>query len=29
VPESIRSRVVQLAGILGVDATPVKGNPVQ
>jgi hypothetical protein len=26
VPETIRSRVVQLAGILGVDATPVKGN---
>jgi hypothetical protein len=26
VPETIRSRVVQLAGILGVDATPAKGN---
>jgi hypothetical protein len=26
VPESIRSRVVQLAGILGVDAAPAKGT---
>ncbi len=26
VPETIRSRVVQLAGILGVDAAPAKGN---
>ena len=26
VPDTIRQRVVQLAGILGVDATPVKGN---
>ena len=28
VPGTIRQRVVQLAGILGVDSTPVKGNPV-
>ncbi len=27
VPATIRQRVVQLAGILGVDAIPVKGNP--
>jgi hypothetical protein len=25
VPETIRSRVVQLAGVLGVDAAPEKG----
>ena len=26
VPETIRSRIVQLAGIMGVDAAPAKGD---